>query len=213
MDWLWCATVSASVAGALVGRLRVVLRLVPEREAEAVSDGERMGMAALLAGVCARLRGGGSMLEALERYADGPFATRAVTRDRVRALLYRVRMRDETESQVEAVAFGVVAACRLSETSGCEAARCLAVVAEDYRRLRMAEDLRRNAFAMPLATVKLLSALPLLTVVMGMALGADPLLFLFGSAGGTVCGAVGMACYVAGMVWLRVLLNDKEPER
>ena len=125
------------------------------------------------------------------------------------AVLRRTRNRDETMRQVESMAFEFTAACRLSERSGCEMVRCLDVVADDYRRLRMMEDLRRNAFAMPLATVRLLSALPFLTVAMGMLLGGDPVGFLLGSAGGMACLGLGGVCYLIGLVWLRALFEDE----
>lgn len=174
---------------------------------------ERCGMAALLASVCARLRGGGTVTEALERYAERPFATRTATLRRWHGVLERVRTRDETVAQVRVVAFEAYAACRLSELSGCETVRCLEVVAADYRRLRMTEDLRRNAFAMPRATVRLLSALPFVTLGMGMLLGADPVAFLFGSAGGVTCLLLGSCCYLLGLAWLRILLADSGVRR
>lgn len=42
---------------------------------------------------------------------------------------------------------------------------------ESLKRQRLLDDLRANAFAMPKATMKLLMALPLLTVLLGEGMG------------------------------------------
>ena len=112
--------------------------------------------------------------------------------------------------QVESMAFEFTAACRLSERSGCEMVRCLDVVADDYRRLRMMEDLRRNAFAMPLATVRLLSGVAVPHGGDGHAAGRRPggVPARFGRRDGRVWDWEG-SCYLIGLVWLRALFEDE----
>lgn len=208
-EWPWCAAIAAGLAVLAAWRPRAVLRLRPRAIHDAnASGGEGVGV--LIASVQGRLRSGSTVFEALERYMGCPFATRAITLPRMRAVLWRARIRDETARQVETMAFAFTAACRLSERSGCEMARCLDVVAEDHHRLRMMENLRRNAFAMPAATVRLLSALPFVTVALGMLLGADPMGFLFDSVGGLACLGIGLACYLIGLLWLRMLFDEAE---
>ena len=198
--WAVCASVAVAAAVAAAWRPSAVCRLRRRtcggggNAGAGAPTGE--GMGEFLAQVRGRLRGGGTVQEALGSHGRYPFATRSITVARMAAVLRRTRNRDETMRQVESMAFEFTAACRLSERSGCEMVRCLDVVADDYRRLRMMEDLRRNAFAMPLATVRLLSALPFLTVAMGMLLGADPVGFLLGSAGGMACLGLGGVCYL-----------------
>ena len=60
-------------------------------------------------------------------------------------------------------------------------------VAASLKRRRLLDDLRANAFAMPQATVKLLMALPLLTVMLGECMGAHPLRFLVEDVKGWMC--------------------------
>ena len=211
--WAVCAAVAVAAAVATAWRPSAVCRLRRRscggggNAGAGTPTGE--GMGEFLAQVRGCLRGGGTVQEALGSHGRYPFATRSITVARMAAVLRRTRNRDETMRQVESMAFEFTAVCRLSERSGCEMVRCLDVVADDYRRLRMMEDLRRNAFAMPLATVRLLSALPFLTVAMGMLLGADPVGFLLGSAGGMACLGLGGVCYLIGLVWLRALFEDE----
>ena len=98
------------------------------------------------------------------------------------------------------------AACQLSMALGCETSRCLAAVLASLKRQRLLNDLRRNAFAMPQATVKLLMALPLLTVLLGR-----PLAFLCGDARGLLCLGFALGCYAIGLLWIRVLLRENHP--
>ena len=102
------------------------------------------------------------------------------------------------------------AACRLSLTLGCETGRCLQAVAESLKRQRLLDDLRANAFAMPKATVKLLMALPQLTVLLGEGMGAHPLTFLFSGVRGWTCLGFACVCYGFGLVWIRALMRQDD---
>lgn len=76
----------------------------------------------------------------------------------------------------------------MSHRLGCPAVRCFDAVCESYARLRLREDLKRNAFAVPQSTVRMLMGLPAVTVALGELLGAHPLGVLFGSVQGcAVC--------------------------
>ncbi|NEG90033.1 pilus assembly protein [Bifidobacterium aerophilum] len=133
-----------------------------------------------------------------------------ITVTRLRGILAGRALPKERGQQIESVATELAAAVRLSESSGCPAVRCLEVVADSYRRARLLDDLRAQAFAVPQATVKLLSALPLITVMLGELLGAKPLSFLFGSTQGATCLGLGMCCYAAGVAWMRAMLRDMD---
>lgn len=76
-----------------------------------------------------------------------------------------------------------------------------------YRQMRLMQNLRSQACAVPKATVGLLSALPAVTVALGELLGARPLAFLLGSPRGVVCLTLGGCCYAAGLAWMRALLK------
>lgn len=167
-----------------------------------------VGIAVVLAAARAGLRAGGTMTEAFARQDAVGFATPRLTQARLLRLLEASRTVGETRRQAACVAGSVHAVYLLNASLGCGAARCLDVVMEDYRRMRMLDDLRRNAFAMPEATVRLLSALPGATVLLGELLGASPVAFLLGSDAGRLCLACGAVCYVAGLWWMRALLAD-----
>ena len=106
-----------------------------------------IGCVACVASLRASVRRGATLVQAFEELGGTPFATPELGE------LY--------------------AACQLSLTLGCETGRCLQAVAESLKRQRLLDDLRANAFAMPKATVKLLMALPLLTVLLGEGMGAQ----------------------------------------
>ena len=71
------------------------------------------------------------------------------------------------------------------------------------------DDLRANAFAMPQATVKLLMALPLLTVMLGECMGAHPLRFLVEDVKGWMCLGFAGCCYAVGWYWIRRLMRQE----
>ena len=106
--------------------------------------------------------------------------------------------------------FDWYAACQLSLTLGCETGRCLQAVAESLKRQRLLDDLRSNAFAMPKATVKLLMALPLLTVLLGEGMGAHSLAFLVSGVKGLACLGFALCCYTFGLIWIRALMRQDD---
>ncbi|HEU5156002.1 MAG TPA: type II secretion system F family protein [Streptosporangiaceae bacterium] len=112
---------------------------------------------------------------------------------------------------------------RLAKLPGAEGLRLLAgcwrigaerggmfgsVVADLASALRDEEAHRAEVAAQlagPRATAKLLAVLPLLGLAMGMALGARPLAFLFGSLPGLACLLVGAGLDALGLWWTRRL--------
>lgn len=86
----------------------------------------------------------------------------------------------------------------------------LQAVAESLKRQRLLDDLRANAFAMPKATVKLLMALPQLTVLLGEGMGAHSLTFLFSGVRGWACLGFACVCYGFGLVWIRALMRQDD---
>ncbi|KFJ03936.1 type II secretion system F family protein [Bifidobacterium subtile] len=182
----------------------------------------RIGLAAALAAMHARVRSGGSLRQSLQLPGipagaepagaplDGLSETAASPLD-YEELHRMLRMRafeTESDAQVARTAAELHLAYRLSEQLGCEAARSIQAVAQSHRRSRMVQELRDNAFAMPQATVKLLSALPFVTLLLGEIIGANPIGFLFGSTGGMACLLIGVVSYAAGVAWIRAMLRS-----
>ena len=178
----------------------------------------------VLAGIVASLQGGAGVLEALCRQFEalpsqirarasplsspcsgmppGLVARAAVTdangdcdAEAIATLLQAHRLAEETDAQIRAAAHGICAAYGVSQRLGCPAARCFDAVRESYARLRLREDLKRNAFAVPQSTVRMLMGLPAVTVALGELLGAHPLGVLFGSVQGVCCLLLGSVCY------------------
>lgn len=95
-----------------------------------------------------------------------------------------------------------LAAClEVAETSGCPLADLLTRFAAQLEAEEDAEAARQTALAGPKATVKLLSWLPVFGLVLGMALGVDPLGILLDNVLGVATFAAGLILTVAGRVW------------
>ena len=95
-----------------------------------------------------------------------------------------------------------LAACLdVAEISGCPLADLLTRFSAQLEAEEDAEAARQTALAGPKATVRLLSWLPVLGLVLGMALGVDPLGILLGNILGVATLTVGLLLTVAGRVW------------
>ena len=173
-------------------------------------NAEAEGSAVLIASLAALVRNGSGLVEAYEELSDRRFATEEVTYDRVHTMLREWCLPAEQDEGMEAIAVALVASYRLSADSGCRPSDCLRVVADMQKRQAAMKDARDGAFAMPRATVKLLSGLPILTVFLGELMGAHPLFFLFRPGAGLGCLVVGTCFYCAGLIWMRGLLDGLE---
>lgn len=237
VGWIWCAVAAGAVAllcrapmrDASDRRLRA-MGPAPRDRFHARGDGKEgaprsaddargrgRGVGVALAGMVAALDGGADATSACMRqivvdHEDGappPFADHAGGWDpeALRALLRGCALEEEDDAQLERVAHGMRVARELSADLGCSMARCLDAVRESHLRARLRADLRRNAFAPARATVRMLMGLPVLTLLLGELLGADPLAVLFGSTRGLCCLLLGALCLVVGGVWMCRLLR------
>ncbi|WP_236023752.1 pilus assembly protein [Bifidobacterium miconis] len=170
----------------------------------------RVGIAAVIASACATLRGGGSLVQAFAEQSERGFAVHRLTEPRIRELLAERALPKETPSQINRVSAEITVAARIGERLGCPAASCLEAVGETYRRTRKLEDLRTQVFAVPKATIRLLSGLPAAAILLGELMGSHPIAFLFGSAQGLLCLALGLCCYIAGLAWTHALLRGMD---
>lgn len=107
-------------------------------------------------------------------------------------------------------AAAVVAAARLSDDLGAPLAGVLDRVATGLAADEECEGERRAALAGPRATAQVLAWLPLLGLVLGMALGANPVVVVLGGGLGTVAAAAGVGLVVIGRWWTRALLARAE---
>ncbi|MFJ4209748.1 type II secretion system F family protein [Paenarthrobacter sp. NPDC089675] len=95
-----------------------------------------------------------------------------------------------------------LAAClEIAELSGCPLADLLTRFAAQLEAEEDAEAARQTALAGPKATVRLLSWLPVFGLVLGMALGVDPLGILLKNPLGIATFTSGLVLTVAGRMW------------
>lgn len=102
--------------------------------------------------------------------------------------------------------------CSMSFHCGIPTADILDSCAHGVTAASEAAAARSIALAGPKSSARLIALLPLAGFVLSAALGADPLSFMFTTTIGHVCFFVGMACEVAGIVWLRALMRRAEKE-
>ena len=175
-----------------------------------------IGCVACVASLRASVRSGVTLVQAFEELGGTPFATPELTRLRITMVISsRCPLKEQfgqggQSGQVERLSGELYAACRLSLTLGCETDRCLQAVAESLKRQRLLDDLRANAFAMPKATMKLLMALPLLTVLLGEGMGVHSLVFLVSGVKGLACLGFALCCYTFGLIWIRALMRQDD---
>lgn len=100
----------------------------------------------------------------------------------------------------------LAAAWALAQRSGAPIALILERVAHALVSLGSLSERRSVLLAGPRATIRLVSALPLVALLMGALLGFDPLRFLLSSAG-LVLAAVGGVLLLIGVRWAQVLTN------
>ncbi len=166
-----------------------------------------IGGVACVSALQASVKSGSTLVGAFEELAGMPFATAELTAFRVRLVVRGRSLPEERCEQADLLSEELYAACRLSAELGCETSHCLEVVASSLKRRCLMDDLRANAFAMPQATVKLLLALPLVTLLLGEGIGARPLSFLFGDSKGLLCLGFAACCYALGLLWVRALMR------
>jgi tight adherence protein B len=151
-------------------------------------------VAGLMTEVAARLRAGAPVHAAWARAFDRAGLEAGV--------LGRPDAAGPLAGQLAAVRAAVGLAERLGAPLADVLDRCALGVAAAGR----AESARRVALAGPASTARLLSALPVLGVLVGTALGADPLESLLDGGPGTAAAMAGLGLLVLGHRWTSVLV-------
>jgi tight adherence protein B len=95
----------------------------------------------------------------------------------------------------------VAAAVQLSARTGCSLAGVVTAVEDDLRARLHAEQELRSAVAGPRASAAVLAGLPVLGLLMGSGVGADPWRVLTTTGPGTVLLVLGVALELAGTAW------------
>lgn len=108
------------------------------------------------------------------------------------------RARRERRRATAAAVPGAVAACRLTAALGAPLAGVLESVSESVAESGRAEASRRTALAGPRSTARLLALLPIVGLVLGAAVGAQPWRILLDGGWGSALGLLGLILMVAG---------------
>lgn len=106
---------------------------------------------------------------------------------------------------------GLAAAWELAESVGAPLAGALRNYAAAVRESAQTGDDVRVALSEPAATARLMGWLPPLGLVLGMALGFDPIGALLSGPVGWGCLAAGLACIVAARRWTAKLVRRAQP--
>jgi len=106
---------------------------------------------------------------------------------------------------------GLAAAWRVASDAGAPLAPTLADLAGSLRDLAETGREVQVALAAPIATARMVMALPAVGVLFGMALGFDTLGTLFGTPVGLMCLVVGVGLMVVARFWNRRLVRSAAP--
>lgn len=105
----------------------------------------------------------------------------------------------------------VAAAWAVATAVGAPLSPALRTVADALRQGAESVDDARTAFAEPAGTARIMTWLPLASILLGAALGFDSLTVLFGQPRGWVCLAGGLALMLAASRWNARLLRAARP--
>jgi tight adherence protein B len=107
---------------------------------------------------------------------------------------------------------GLAAAWGVASEAGAPLAPTLADLAGSLRDLAETGRQVQVALAAPIATARMVMALPAVGVLFGMALGFDTVGTLFGTPAGLACLAAGGGLMIAARFWNRRLVRSAEPD-
>ena len=104
-----------------------------------------------------------------------------------------------------------LAACwEVSETSGAGLASALDRLSASARAGEEVRVQLKAHLAAPRATAQMLATLPLIGLLLGLALGGDPLAWLLGTPGGLICLVAGVALTALGLWWVHRIARGVE---
>ncbi|MCL2466027.1 MAG: type II secretion protein F [Micrococcales bacterium] len=200
------AVLMAAAAAVLVGPWRTLGRA--QRSARVT--GPPPDLAAVVAGVAARLRAGVRVGEAWSQVLgvpvgdEGPDLRQLCT---VGAPASARPWRTTQPSGGAGRAQAVVCADRMATELGAPLAPVLDTVAQALAADAEAEAELGAALAGPRASASLVGWLPVFGLLLGVFVGADPVRVLTDGALGTAAGVGGAVLFVAGRVWSRALVD------
>jgi tight adherence protein B len=191
------AALAAVCAGAVVRTVRATRRAAAaRRRAQAIAEG--------LGVLAAELRAGRSVEDAAGAAVAGcpdDVAGAALGRVLRLGVAPPAPPTAGVPADVAEVLGRVAVAVRLSARTGCSLAGVAAAVEDDLRARDRAETELRAAVAGPRASAAVLAGLPVLGLLMGSGVGADPWRVLTTTGTGSVLLVVGVGLELAGVAW------------
>jgi tight adherence protein B len=222
LPWPLLAGLLALVAatGVLVGGMRYPVLSVPAALAgwtlgwcwhlvvvDRAAVADRAAVSAAIAALTDEYAAGASLAAAFGSAAPvagrfGPVLVEA-------AVLADVGAQPQTVLGREPLLAPLAVACALSARSGASMTALLAGVRTDLIADRDTRSAVRSAVAGPRASALLLAGLPVLGLLMGAALGADPARVLLRTAAGAGALTVGVLLDLLGLVWTLLLTRER----
>jgi tight adherence protein B len=201
------AAVSTPLVAALAGAGAAAgMHVRAGRRATARVDAGLRGLADGLGALAADLRSGRS-LEVAAAAAEHACGDAEAGRSLVRAVRTPEAPLPEAPGELGDALGRIAAATRLSIRTGCSLAAVVTAVEDDLRaRVRHRAELRA-ATAGPRASAAVLAGLPLLGLLMGSGVGADPWRILTTTGAGQALLVGGVALEAAGLAWSHRLVE------
>jgi tight adherence protein B len=191
---------TAVVAGLAAGCAALGVRAVQGRRRATAVQRQVGGLAEALGVLAAELRAGRSVDDAAATAVAGcPDPTVAAALGPV--LRLGVDPSTTASGGTGEVLTRVACAVRLSARTGCSLAAVVTAVEDDLRARVRADTELRAAVAGPRASASVLAGLPVLGLLMGSGVGADPWRVLTTTGTGTVLLVSGVALEGAGLAW------------
>jgi tight adherence protein B len=190
-----------AAAGAAAG-----VRAWSRRGATAQVDASLRGLADGLGALAADLRSGRSLVDAAaaaEQACGDPRAGRSL----VRAVRTPEVAPAEAPGEIADALARIAAATGLSTRTGCSLAAVATAVEDDLRARARHRAEMRAATAGPRASAVVLAGLPVLGLLMGSGVGADPWRILTATGAGQALLVGGVALEAAGLAWSRRLVE------
>lgn len=163
----------------------------------------------LVTGLISALKSGISLIQACEHVGYYPRASVTIERFSIRAVVRKLVRTPPHRHSTPADNFSsqLYAVCKLSETAGCSATRCLEILYEDIKRNEDRREQQKEATAIARLTLKVLLVLPVGLLALSWIAGFAALAFLCTSPVGWGCLAASGALYSAGFLWSKALLD------
>jgi tight adherence protein B len=183
------------VAALAAGCAASVGRAVQQRGRAAAAERATRALVEALGVLVAELRAGRPLLDATAAAVAGcPDPATA-------AVLGPVLRLGEPPPSADPALVRIAAAVRLSARTGCSLAGVTTAVEDDLRARLHAEEELRSAVAGPRASAVVLAGLPVLGLLMGSGVGADPWRVLTTTGSGTLLLVLGVTLELAGIAW------------